>query len=302
MAWCTMRMAEYANFSMIVSSDPQFPWWDQGADDRVTTRYCLICLSYLSSLHHHSSAPQHSLTSCRPDDGGAIDAYGRRIIEAQYASMITLRNNRDQQHLPPVKGVIVNGDLTAYGHGYQKDEYMGWVVKYFRNNQLAFYLGLGNHDYQGNSDSSNNGAPTNMMYFMKDHIEGDLSPRRNLASPADYQSMGASWDGARRLVTEYQGSFSYSYNLGSFHFVQLHLNPQYWRMWDHYASYGWERFFVMHSYDWLERDLSKHRDWYIIINVHTAESSGELDYNADQDTRFMDMLARYKVCFGGELG
>jgi len=72
--------------TMIVTSDPQYPW---------TTR-----------------------TDARlPESDAERDARSRALIEEQYRSIAAYRAARPGQDIP----VFINGDLTAYGHGWQRD-------------------------------------------------------------------------------------------------------------------------------------------------------------------------------------
>jgi hypothetical protein len=77
-------------FSMLISSDPQYPWYDEVLPPGLTT----------------------------PDE---INANSNRQITQRYASMNQLAEQRKDSGDPfQVQGVLINGDLTAFGHDWQK--------------------------------------------------------------------------------------------------------------------------------------------------------------------------------------
>ncbi|MEZ2419434.1 metallophosphoesterase [Luteibacter sp. RCC_6_2] len=97
--------------TMIVTSDPQYPWTAK-TDARI------------------------------PQDDAERDAESQALIEEQYRSIVAYRAARPGQDIP----VFVNGDLTAYGHGAQRAT-MERLLKILGDN---VHLGLGNHDYENN--------------------------------------------------------------------------------------------------------------------------------------------------------
>ncbi|HVI54564.1 MAG TPA: metallophosphoesterase [Luteibacter sp.] len=97
--------------TMIVTSDPQYPWTDR-TDARV------------------------------PESDSERDSRSEALITEQYRSIAAYRAARPGQDIP----VFVNGDLTAYGHGKELDV-MERLLPLLGDN---VHLGLGNHDYQNN--------------------------------------------------------------------------------------------------------------------------------------------------------
>ena len=113
-------------FSLLILSDPQLPWWREGDD------------------------PDCDYDLCRDLKAGYTNS---RMVESLNAVTNLGRwpdgaRRGDGAALNPPKGVVVNGDLTAFFHQSQLDlfdqHYGGSKVKY------PLYLGLGNHEYENN--------------------------------------------------------------------------------------------------------------------------------------------------------
>lgn len=51
-------------------------------------------------------------------------------------------------------GVIVNGDLTAYGHENQQDDYNRLYKLPLIASGYQVFSGLGNHDYENNTTAT----------------------------------------------------------------------------------------------------------------------------------------------------
>ncbi|CAB3399358.1 unnamed protein product [Caenorhabditis bovis] len=70
-------------------------------------------------------------------------------LESRYANRVQRRSILDliEQHNKTVKGLIINGDLTNFGHTHQLEEFKKGWIDYF---PVPVYVGLGNHDYQNN--------------------------------------------------------------------------------------------------------------------------------------------------------
>ncbi len=112
--------------------------------------------------------------------------------------------------------LFLNGDITAYGHGWQR-EFMydaPFKQKYVRN----FYVGLGNHDYGNNVDNcSNNGCARDMYLDMLGWAE--KYPYWDF----DYATMRRG--GAGPLLR--RGSLAYSMVFGKLMVIQLQNEPTY---------------------------------------------------------------------------
>lgn len=102
--------------TMIVTSDPQYPWTD--------------------------------LTDARqPESEEDAARRSEALITEQYNSIAAYKAARPGEDIP----VFVNGDITAYGHGAEI-KVMERLLPLLGDN---VHLGLGNHDYQNNIRQEN---------------------------------------------------------------------------------------------------------------------------------------------------
>lgn len=152
--------------TMIVTSDPQYPW---------TTR-----------------------TDARlPESDAERDARSRALIEEQYRSIAAYRAARPGQDIP----VFINGDLTAYGHGWQRDV-MTRLLRILGDN---VHFGLGNHDYENNIRNDrgggcyNNGCARDSINDLVRHVS-----RKQGVVSFDFSALPGAFN--RR----YQGSLAYA--------------------------------------------------------------------------------------------
>lgn len=220
------------SFAVLISSDPQYPWYDDVLPPGLTTK-------------------------------DQIKDNSERQIREQYESMNQLAQQRkDSGSAYQVEGVLVNGDLTEGGHGYEYDKYKELV------NILVpkYYPALGNHDYANYVDDTyNNNAASRMVDFMYDWL------RFNTAI-LSYDFLDRSYYKFPELRTDYSGSLSYSFNIGRVHFVQLQNFPSYaddWNSWNA-GSARRDFYFVTASFYWLRNDLAiaRNRGDVIIVSLH----------------------------------
>ncbi len=211
-------------FQIIVSSDPQFPWTEEDLPE-----------------------PEKIEKS-------------KELISSQYQSMTNLQI--DMQSTAPVLAMIANGDLTAFGHDWQLDEYRSLLAE---NLQLPAFLGLGNHDYSNNVDDCfENNCASRMVDYMWDLVRK--------MDPVDYDFKETTYYEFPSLRAKFEGSLAYSFNIGNVHFVQLHNYPTYERSWD-----GWnfgkarrDHYEIRSSMYWLENDViaARNNGDVIILNMH----------------------------------
>ncbi|APG04491.1 hypothetical protein BJI69_11685 [Luteibacter rhizovicinus DSM 16549] len=123
--------------TMIVTSDPQYPWTD--LTDRGS-----------------------------PESDNERDRRSEALITEQYRSIAAYRAARPGEDIP----VFINGDLTAYGHGNQRSV-MARLLPILGDN---VHLGLGNHDYDNNirkengSGCYNNGCARDSIGDLVRHV------------------------------------------------------------------------------------------------------------------------------------
>ena len=158
-------------------------------------------------------------------------------------------------------GVIINGDLTAF---WQESQVTLYKKFYHRNKhdqsdknlKLDIFPGLGNHDYENNVKDcwwredptlllkGRNGCAKHATAYIKQMLNCDTVPNFPKARISSYD----------------ESSLAYSYDIGNWHFVQLH----------NYSSYTVPSLGITSSHDWLKQDLERAKvaGKHIVINMH----------------------------------
>lgn len=232
-------------FTLAVTSDPQFPWKNEGDI---------------------------------PSSGNEIDD-SRVSIPQAYQSI-----NKYHATKAALSGVIVNGDVTAFGHGWQWD---------YMHEQLAtlkppVFMGLGNHDYQNNvNDCAQNGCVRNSLNafekYLPANVNVDRSVRYYYEFPANYK--------------EFKGSYAWSKEINGVHFVFLNNEPTY-----SFEASGYngsearnERFKIASAISWLDANLAQARanGKPIVLVYHKPGDFKETD--GFTRARFEEMVRKYKV-------
>ncbi|AWM91254.1 phosphoesterase [Pseudomonas sp. 31-12] len=259
---CVAASAAHANptdFSprhLIFTSDPQFPWtessdygWEESDSDR--------------------------------------DKRSRWLIETQYSDVASFRSNHSQDpgHIP----VMINGDMTAFGHGSERSTTQSILEKYLGG---VYDYGLGNHDYENN-------------------INDCSFPENNCAAGSIVELRGKYWgkvntfDFAARSeggAKVYYGSLAYSKSVGDVHLIQLNNEPTYTVNFSSGFPLNKVNFEISDALDWLERDLlqARNQGQIILINMHKPD---RWKGSPEQIERFKAMIARYEVTavFAGHL-
>ncbi|QXI24563.1 MULTISPECIES: metallophosphoesterase family protein [Pseudomonas] len=236
---------------MVFASDTQYPWTDK-TDSRT------------------------------PESDKDFEERSKWLVESQLASIADFRrSNGSSVHVP----LMINGDITAFGHGWQRSYMKATLSKYFGDDYL---YGLGNHDYENNVDDcfSNSCAAGSIVEF-KEHHEGKVDSF-DLKIASGF------------LNKTYSGSLAYSKNIGEVHMVQLNNEPTYTTRIAH--ALNPTTFEINDALDWLETDLRHARiqGYAIIINMHKPlRHQG----SREQLKRFHDMVNKYQVTaiFAGHL-
>ena len=254
------------NFSMIMASDPQYAW----------TCYSDACREEAASNRGKNVEDLSNAT-------GSDDEKAQAEVSNQWQSN-SMRTLAKSIGFGEFAGTIMNGDLTAYGHGDEFDRY-----RYFydfigtsnggQGTMLNVWPGLGNHDYQNNvgncSWPTNNCAARMVDYILKSKDSLNIS---------NHDVQVEEWgDGGDKT-----GSYSYSWDIGNFHFVQLHNHPGYEKEFD-WVSGAWNSHYkVKKSIEWLRADLNRNADKYIVLNLHDMTNEG-----GRGDQEFLDLLEDY---------
>lgn len=259
---CTLitKYAAAEEFSYIIMSDPQLYW----------------------SCDH--SNPVCDLTS-EKDDG----------IKSNQAVVDKIK--QIHQH-DPIDAVIINGDLTAFGHEQEFEAYQS----FYKPEILGFkvYPGLGNHDYQNNiNDCYTNNCARRMLDFMSSFIATKMAPYN--INGFDYSHSGTyyKFPESRR---DHHGSLSYSWSHKGWRFIQLHNHPEYTTNFNGWVFESARRDFydISTPYDWLHEQLrdAKKRSEKVVINMHDFYSA-----ISKKDNMFYRLLSLFPVeaIFAGHL-
>lgn len=228
---------------MVFASDPQYPWTDK-TDSR------------------------------EPETDAEFKVRAKWLVETQFASIADFRHQSGGQANVPL---MINGDMTAFGHGWQRSYINSTLEKFFKKD---FLYGLGNHDYANNVDDcfSNSCAAGSIVEY-KEHHEGQVDD-------FDLKVEGGF------LNKRYSGSLAYSKNIGEVHLVQLNYEPTYEVNISHPLNPT--TFNITHALDWLENDLrvARTQGYAIIINMHASD---QWKGTWEQQRRFAAMVEKYEV-------
>ncbi|MED3096287.1 RICIN domain-containing protein, partial [Bacillus thuringiensis] len=161
----------------------------------------------------------------------------------------------------PNASVLINGDLTAFGHGWQWDK----INELLRILKRPYYYGLGNHDIENNfNDCVNNGCFKNSMENLIAHVQTRGIP----STQFDYRTQpGEPYLGIP--VTKHQGSFAYAVNFGSICSIQLQNFPTMNKQTGPTIT-DFNEYHIFENFDWVRTQLETARinGKTIIINVH----------------------------------
>src|SRR5262249_10666465 len=119
-------------------------------------------------------------------------------------------------------GVIINGDLTAFFHPWQVDLYRQFYDPSFPGAdpdvlQLPLYAGLGNHDYANNvNDCSGNEAADLLAYGANSCAAHAARYVRAMLGCETVPTFPA-----RGIHAFDNNSLAYSWDIGTWHFVQM---------------------------------------------------------------------------------
>lgn len=225
---------------MIITSDPQYPW-----------------------------KPEYDGVK---GDCGEEGACSRALIEAQYASINRFVRNKH------VLGTFINGDLTAFGHGWQ----IGYMRTAIKSLRTPVYLGLGNHDYENNvNDCYENSCVRESVHWFREHMAAmpldafDVREDRYYNFPSNR--------------TDIHGSLGWTKRFSDLTVIQVNNYPEY----ETYAQ-GWnfgsarrEQIFINDGMRWLEGQLRRERAAGQAIIVMSHIGSGSAAFTA--------LLNRYEV-------
>ena len=214
-----------------------------------------------------------------------FDEYQEEIDSAGWHKTVPVyeaiaRERHEPYHVP----VVINGDITEYGHGGERKA----VQKMFRKMAAGvggplMLPGLGNHDYKNNvDDCGNNGCARDAVC---DHIAWVKAVQP--VNAFDY----------RYANDTHEGSLSYSVTVGRVRIIQLNNEPTYERKWSTGGGLSFKpkrHFSITRSLNWLEEQLKEAtaRGEVVIVNMHTSEDWDDEDTLYDE---FPQLLERHGV-------
>ncbi|TDJ08000.1 MAG: hypothetical protein E2O68_02800 [Deltaproteobacteria bacterium] len=182
-------------------------------------------------------------------------------------------------------GVVLNGDLTAFG---QPNEIKRYKDYWERGLTLNLWPGLGNHDYANNvNDCWNNRCAPAMVNYLNDRV-------RSLNVTGFDWSVGNTYYKFPIRRRQHKGSLVYSWDIGKYHFVQLNNYPYYqtnFSTWN-YGKARREYYSIKPNMNWLKNDLNraKNAGKQIILNYHDPG-----DYWGRHRQVFFNQLQHYPI-------
>lgn len=250
----------------------------------------------------HFDIPQYGDDSSKMFSRSSIRQYGDRTFlitsdpqmtcgsNCGFSAEETRQNVHNQyamfeREYPNASALIINGDLTSYGHGHEWADFYSATTKI---TTIPILYGLGNHDIFNNMNDcwENNCTVRSFMNFYYDTVS-----RPGLVSFDARYNYGYHFPEIRETL---EGSLSYASDIDGVVIIQLNdyqydMNPQ---SVNQYVSGEGKRFVINRyqdfEYSWLQEQLHKAREQgkVIIVNQHR--------YNADAG-RLNEILDRYDV-------
>lgn len=219
-----------------------------------------------------------------------IEAEGRSSGDKKQDSLLSNQNhikvmNQLKSDDPnSLLGVVINGDLTAYGKKEQLQDFESYYGLISTNNQnqlnLPVFLGLGNHDYHNNLRPNvlsltgkgclNNECIHRMVEYMKNYI--DTNPH---------------------IVTKDPKSLSYVWSVRDYLFIQMHNYPSYEVEYDHLSLTSFmKNVKIENSFAWLEDVLNNesNKNKKIILNFHDLGDQFSSKKNPEGYEKFKTIL------------
>ena len=224
-------------FSYLIASDIQLDWFDGES-------------AYLGQ--RNVPPPCKETDSC----GLCTRKFGQYTNSQFLKAFDRLMSNFTWDTSPSIRPntLVMNGDLTAYFHPSQVQDYK---TSYHSDiHGLEFYFpSLGNHDYDHLGGGRYNmdqwwGPPSCNSAHAIAYIKSGLCGNIPKFQP-------------QRIVRYHAGSLAYSWEEQNFHFVHLH----------YYSTYENAKIGLSSSLQWLEQDLrlANEANLTSIIFVHAAE-------------------------------
>jgi len=214
--------------------------------------------------------------------------------DSQKSISATFNSVNSYNLISPLLAVLIMGDLTAYGHGWQVEQ----MEEYLDILTPPVYFNLGNHDYINNwNDCHENNCVLNSLELLRN---GKYN--KNLDSFDLYKS---SFYESPTNRNEYYGSLAWSKTVGDIHVVFLGSSPIYENTASSYhgGTATTNIIKIRTAMEWLDKDLARARSEGKIIIVMWHEPNENLNgdgggYPVDSQTTpaiFNAVLKKYGV-------
>lgn len=175
-------------------------------------------------------------------------------------------------------GIIISGDLTNIASQKEYQDYLS----HYENTKHKFniYPGLGNHDYLNYVNAWGVGCP---IAGSIGGYQSGCRTRRMIAYLVERIGTIPTIKTDYRIQyfpfrTIYSGSYSYSWEIGPYYFIQLNNSPNY-----SYKS-RMAGFTIDPSWDWLVSTLQEvPRNKRIILNLHTVRGGNNVNESYEID-------------------
>jgi hypothetical protein len=234
------RIAPTSNapFTMIIASDTQLPW---GTDPACTGSSAECELAYGTLTNQWFIRSMNSIQSL--------------------GTWPAVLPNTGGHAVAPLTGVIINGDLTAFFHAWQLDLYRQFYDPGFPGAdpdvlQLPLYAGLGNHDYANNVNDCWGVEPIDWTVYGNNscaaHAARYIRAMLGCGTVPNFPHL--------KIHSFDTASLAYSWDIGSWHFVQLH----------NYPTYAVPAIGVAPAIVWLANDLAEAAaaEKKVVLNLH----------------------------------
>ncbi|PEX06324.1 hypothetical protein COD78_28310, partial [Bacillus cereus] len=224
-----------------------------------------------------TSDPQYPWTPKMDEPGGSNESEDEKkrvsenLIKEQYNNISSyIKSNR-------ACPVLINGDITAFGHPWQREK----MEELLKKINVRHFYGLGNHDIENNYNQCwQNQCTGDSLLDYINHV--DDIPTVFL------HSKDITRKGSGSFVT-YSGSFAYSLVFDEIYSIQLNNYPT---MEMNFVAGNRTQYKMKSTLDWLENELKKatHLGKIIIVNVHKPN-----DWKGGPSERFIRLLKNYDV-------
>ena len=265
--------------SPLLKGDPTYPGaivYDTGKYYRsLVTRQTIDTIdkntfALVDTIRHFivTSDPQYPWTNKTGKPGDTESENDRKalsdlVITGQYAAIQGFRKERGVP-MP----VIVNGDVTAFGHGYELKKMKSLLGAL----DQPVYIGLGNHDCDNNvNDCQNNGCARDMLDWLDSYVSSTVKPQ--------------AYELSKERATLYEGwtgSLSYLKKWAGISFLQFNNYPGYTRNFSSgVVPFQTKREFrIKNDMTWFKQaliDASNDSD-FVVVNMHDIDKDASSEF------------------------